>query len=157
MRHKQVQFHFEIELTKPIQTYEIVIFVLFQNLIDKVELHATGAGNNSKLSQSALTAIPGPSWSNGIHSQSSSEPSRKSRVFNIRQRLRELYLEECRNAQPFSSVPLKNLKRGSRLLEKLVQRENLNTLIVNLYPGNKGYSLSLRLQGKVPAGELACQ
>lgn len=31
-----------------------------------------------------------------------------------------------------------------------MERENLNTLIVNLYPGNKGYSLSLRLQGKVP-------
>ena len=83
------------------------------------------------------------------------EAPRKSRVFNIRQRLRELYLEECRNTQPYStsSLPLKNLKRGSRLLEKLVQRDNLNTLIVNLYPGNKGYSLSLRLQGKVPAGK----
>lgn len=100
-------------------------------------------------------AVPGPSWSNGIHNSTLIEPSRKTRIFNIRQRLRELYFEECRNTQPYSTapLPLKNLKRGSRLLEKLVQRDNLNTLIVNLYPGNKGYSLSLRLQGKVPAGK----
>lgn len=124
-----------------------------QNLIEKVESIGSGAGKNLKLNQSPTLAVPGPSWANGINNQPQSEPSRKPRVFNIRQRLRELYLEECRNAQPYPSVPLplKNLKRGSRLLEKLVQRDNLNTLIVNLYPGNKGYSLSLRLQGKVPA------
>jgi hypothetical protein len=37
-----------------------------------------------------------------------------------------------------------NLRNTSFLLEKLVLRENLNTLIVNLYPGNKGYSLAFR-------------
>lgn len=35
------------------------------------------------------------------------------------------------------------MKRNSHLLEKLVEKERLNTLILNLYPGNKGYSLSL--------------
>ncbi|KAK6637648.1 hypothetical protein RUM44_008070 [Polyplax serrata] len=123
-----------------------------QSFIDKVEwLHARTEGCHVETPQVVSTA-PGPSWSNGIHNSLSIEPSRKSRVFNIRQRLRELYLEECRNTQPYSTapLPLKNLRRGSRLLEKLVQRDNLNTLIVNLYPGNKGYSLSLRLQGKVP-------
>lgn len=37
-----------------------------------------------------------------------------------------------------------NLKNTSFLLEKLVLRDNLNTLIINLYPGNKGYSLAFR-------------
>lgn len=36
----------------------------------------------------------------------------------------------------------KGLKRNSHLLEKLVEKERLNTLILNLHPGNKGYSLS---------------
>lgn len=30
------------------------------------------------------------------------------------------------------------------LLEKLVVKERLNTMILNLYPGNKGYSLAFR-------------
>lgn len=30
------------------------------------------------------------------------------------------------------------------MLETLVARENLNTVILNLYPGNKGYSLAFR-------------
>lgn len=37
---------------------------------------------------------------------------------------------------------MKGLKSNSHLLEKLVAQERLNTLILNLYPGNKGYSLS---------------
>lgn len=125
-------------------------------MIDKLELFGGKTeGCNSVSTSPSSAAVPGPSWSHGTHNQSLLESSRKSRVFNIRQRLKELYLEECRNTQPHSSslLPLKNLKRGSRLLEKLVQRDNLNTLIVNLYPGNKGYSLSLRLQGKVPVGK----
>jgi hypothetical protein len=35
-----------------------------------------------------------------------------------------------------------NLSPSSFLLDKLVSREKLHTLIINLYPGNKGYSLS---------------
>lgn len=34
----------------------------------------------------------------------------------------------------------------SRLIEKLVTRERLNTLIFNLYPANKGYTLSVILR-----------
>ena len=37
-----------------------------------------------------------------------------------------------------------NLKKTSFLLEKLVLRDNLNTIIINLYPGNKGYSLAFK-------------
>lgn len=39
------------------------------------------------------------------------------------------------------------LKTTSYLLEKLLATYNLNTLIINLYPGNKGYSLSLKVNG----------
>lgn len=38
-----------------------------------------------------------------------------------------------------------NLMSTSFLLDKLVSRENLNTLVLNLYPGNKGYSLAFRV------------
>lgn len=41
------------------------------------------------------------------------------------------------------------LKTTSYLLEKLLATYNLNTLIINLYPGNKGYSLSLKVNGNV--------
>lgn len=47
--------------------------------------------------------------------------------------------------QPFIFFSFQlNLKNTSFLLEKLVLRDNLNTLIINLYPGNKGYSLAFR-------------
>lgn len=36
------------------------------------------------------------------------------------------------------------LRSRSQALEILVERENLNTVILNLYPGNKGYSLAFR-------------
>ena len=32
----------------------------------------------------------------------------------------------------------------SNLLARLVHRDHLNTLVVNLYPGNEGYSMMLR-------------
>jgi len=32
----------------------------------------------------------------------------------------------------------------SNTLAQLVDRDHLNTLVVNLYPGNEGYSLMLR-------------
>lgn len=37
-----------------------------------------------------------------------------------------------------------NLENECDLLGRLVQREGLHTLIVNLYAGNKGYSLAVR-------------
>lgn len=37
-----------------------------------------------------------------------------------------------------------NLENECDLLGRLVQREGLHTLIVNLYAGNKGYSLGVR-------------
>lgn len=47
--------------------------------------------------------------------------------------------------------PLKNLRRNVNLLEKLVSQESVSCLVVNLYPGNEGYSLMLR--GKNGSGD----
>lgn len=43
-----------------------------------------------------------------------------------------------------------NLVPSSFLLDKLVTRERLHTLIINLYPGNKGYSLAFRPAASTP-------
>ena len=42
------------------------------------------------------------------------------------------------------SVYFQKLLCNTRLLPKLVQRDKLNCLILNLYPGNEGYSLMLK-------------
>lgn len=49
------------------------------------------------------------------------------------------------------AVSLKNLRRNVNLLEKLVSQESVSCLVVNLYPGNEGYSLMLR--GKNGSGK----
>ena len=43
------------------------------------------------------------------------------------------------------------LRRNVNLLEKFVMQETLSCLVVNLYPGNEGYSLMLR--GKNGSGK----
>lgn len=48
----------------------------------------------------------------------------------------------------------KNLRRNVNLLEKLVSQESVSCLVVNLHPGNEGYSLMLR--GKNGSGK-RCQ
>ncbi|XP_013858741.1 transcription factor SPT20 homolog isoform X2 [Austrofundulus limnaeus] len=58
---------------------------------------------------------------------------------SLYQKLYELYIEECEK-----EPELKNLRRNVNLLEKLVSQESLSCLVVNLYPGNEGYSLMLR-------------
>lgn len=52
----------------------------------------------------------------------------------------------------FFLFPLKNLRRNVNLLEKLVSQEAVSCLVVNLYPGNEGYSLMLR--GKNGSGDI---
>ncbi|XP_069826036.1 transcription factor SPT20 homolog isoform X1 [Dendropsophus ebraccatus] len=64
-----------------------------------------------------------------------SSGSRKS-VFH---KLYDLYIEECEK-----EPEVKKLRRNVNLLEKLVMQESLSCLVVNLYPGNEGYSLMLR-------------
>lgn len=45
-----------------------------------------------------------------------------------------------------------NLLSTSFLLDKLVSRESLNTLVLNMYPGNKGYSLAFRVVANGQSG-----
>ncbi|XP_073469399.1 transcription factor SPT20 homolog isoform X5 [Aquarana catesbeiana] len=54
-------------------------------------------------------------------------------------KLYDLYIEECEK-----EPEVKKLRRNVNLLEKLVMQETLSCLVVNLYPGNDGYSLMLR-------------
>ncbi|CAL1677563.1 unnamed protein product [Lasius platythorax] len=64
---------------------------------------------------------------------------------SIQSKLTRLYFEELSkvpHATPDSV--LNNLENECDLLGRLVQREGLHTLIVNLYAGNKGYSLAVR-------------
>ncbi|XP_015197516.1 transcription factor SPT20 homolog isoform X3 [Lepisosteus oculatus] len=65
----------------------------------------------------------------------SSSSGRKS----LYQKLYDLYMEECEK-----EPEIKKLRRNVNLLEKLVMQESLSCLVVNLYPGNDGYSLMLR-------------
>lgn len=58
---------------------------------------------------------------------------------SLYQKLYELYIEECEK-----EPELKKLRRNVNLLEKLVSQESVSCLVVNLYPGNEGYSLMLR-------------
>ncbi|GLH01094.1 RWD domain-containing protein 2A [Gryllus bimaculatus] len=65
--------------------------------------------------------------------------------FPLFHKLRELYVAEV----AFQHLqPNQNFKASSYLLDKLVAREHLNTLIVNLYPDKKGYSIALRIPNK---------
>ncbi|XP_077202316.1 transcription factor SPT20 homolog isoform X4 [Paroedura picta] len=59
---------------------------------------------------------------------------------SVFQKLYELYLEECDKEPEIKQ----KLRRNVNLLEKLVMQEALSCLVVNLYPGNEGYSLMLR-------------
>ncbi|XP_033201427.1 uncharacterized protein LOC117163340 isoform X1 [Bombus vancouverensis nearcticus] len=68
---------------------------------------------------------------------------------SIQSKLTRLYFEELTkvpHATPDSV--LNNLENECDLLGRLVQREGLYTLIVNLYAGNKGYSLAVRNSDK---------
>ncbi|XP_050457158.1 transcription factor SPT20 homolog isoform X2 [Cataglyphis hispanica] len=68
---------------------------------------------------------------------------------SIQSKLTRLYFEELSkvpHATPDSV--LNNLENECDLLGRLVQREGLHTLIVNLYAGNKGYSLAVRNSDK---------
>ncbi|XP_062957808.1 transcription factor SPT20 homolog isoform X9 [Cynocephalus volans] len=59
---------------------------------------------------------------------------------SVFQKLYDLYVEECEKEPEVKQ----KLRRNVNLLEKLVMQETLSCLVVNLYPGNEGYSLMLR-------------
>ncbi|XP_025988097.1 transcription factor SPT20 homolog isoform X2 [Solenopsis invicta] len=68
---------------------------------------------------------------------------------SIQSKLTRLYFEEL-SAVPHATPDsvLHNLENECDLLGLLVKKEGLNTLIVNLYAGNKGYSLAVRNSDK---------
>ncbi|XP_055705555.1 transcription factor SPT20 homolog isoform X2 [Phlebotomus papatasi] len=70
------------------------------------------------------------------------DASNKNSNFHIFDKLRELYVELSAEDADFQHTSLG--RKTSFLLDKLVAKENLNTLILNLYPGNKGYSLAFK-------------
>ncbi|XP_051636401.1 transcription factor SPT20 homolog isoform X8 [Manacus candei] len=65
---------------------------------------------------------------------------------SVFQKLYDLYTEECEKEPEIKQCLLlkQKLRRNVNLLEKLVMQETLSCLVVNLYPGNEGYSLMLR-------------
>ncbi|XP_045526907.1 transcription factor SPT20 homolog isoform X1 [Pieris brassicae] len=74
-----------------------------------------------------------------------SSTTKSSEKFDLLKKLHELYNDLSRDE--LSQASYQGLKTTSYLLEKLLATYNLNTLIINLYPGNKGYSLSLKVNG----------
>uniref|UniRef100_A0A4W3K1U4 SPT20 homolog, SAGA complex component n=1 Tax=Callorhinchus milii TaxID=7868 RepID=A0A4W3K1U4_CALMI len=65
--------------------------------------------------------------------------SSSGRLKSVHQKLYDIYVEECEK-----EPELKKLRRNVNLLEKLVMQERVSCLVVNLYPGNEGYSMMLR-------------
>uniref|UniRef100_A0A8C3YVA7 Spt20-like SEP domain-containing protein n=1 Tax=Catagonus wagneri TaxID=51154 RepID=A0A8C3YVA7_9CETA len=58
---------------------------------------------------------------------------------SLYEKLYDIYVEECEKEPEVTE----ELRSNVNLLEKLVRRESLPCLVVNLYPGNEGYSLML--------------
>ncbi|XP_055958940.1 transcription factor SPT20 homolog isoform X1 [Patella vulgata] len=67
-----------------------------------------------------------------------------SKSKSIHQKLLDLYIEETER-QPDG----KELDYSTHLLAKLVKRDKLNTLILNLYPANEGYSIMVKTKNGV--------
>ncbi|XP_040091554.1 transcription factor SPT20 homolog [Oryx dammah] len=64
---------------------------------------------------------------------SSGEPSLQEKLYDI-------YVEECEKQPEVTE----ELRSNVNLLEKLLRRESLPCLVINLYPGKQGYSLMLK-------------
>ncbi|XP_073836191.1 transcription factor Spt20 homolog isoform X2 [Musca autumnalis] len=74
---------------------------------------------------------------------SSSSSSSTHKFFNIHERIKDHYFQLLANdLSLFAETGLKQRTR-SFVLERVVECERLNTIVVNLYPGNKGYALAL--------------
>ncbi|XP_021526133.2 transcription factor SPT20 homolog-like 1 isoform X1 [Aotus nancymaae] len=58
----------------------------------------------------------------------------------LQEKLYDIYVEEC-GKEP---EDVQELRSNVNLLEKLVRRDSLPCLVVNLYPGNQGYSVMLQ-------------
>ena len=58
---------------------------------------------------------------------------------SLQEKLYDIYVEECEEEPEVTEV----LRSNVNLLEKLLRRESLPCLVINLYPGKQGYSLML--------------
>ncbi|XP_057656599.1 transcription factor SPT20 homolog isoform X2 [Diorhabda carinulata] len=109
---------------------------------NSVKRYKTSQPQLSQLNnQEQFTAV------NAASQEITENPSGKPPI-DIFEKLLELHKEECcekdKKFKEEEENDLENVKYYSLLLEKLVAKERLNTLILNLYPGNKGYSLAFR-------------
>ncbi|TEA24415.1 hypothetical protein DBR06_SOUSAS31810005 [Sousa chinensis] len=59
---------------------------------------------------------------------------------SLYEKLYDIYVEECEKEPGVTE----ELRSNVNLLEKLLRRKSLPCLVVNLYPGNEGYSLMLK-------------
>ncbi|XP_077001331.1 transcription factor SPT20 homolog [Tamandua tetradactyla] len=59
---------------------------------------------------------------------------------SVSQKLYDIYIGECEKEPEVTQ----DLRSNVNLLEKLLEQEKLPCLVVNLYPGNEGYSLMIR-------------
>ncbi|XP_037038841.1 uncharacterized protein LOC119076285 [Bradysia coprophila] len=116
--------------------------------LSSISAYASGSNpsKRSKISSSSSSsAFPTATSSKSSNTATSTESSRESPFFDIHDKLRELYgLLYYNDEQNRRTETRVKLRSRSQALELLVARENLNTVILNLYPGNKGYSLAFR-------------
>ncbi|KAK9875850.1 hypothetical protein WA026_009637 [Henosepilachna vigintioctopunctata] len=90
-----------------------------------------------------------PSLPSLVESDNTSEVQAPSTEFCLFSKLLKLHFEECsKNSEEIGN----GLKYNSFLLEKLIMRERLNTLILKLRPGNQGYSMAFRTVLRSEAG-----
>uniref|UniRef100_A0A8C6FHW1 Spt20-like SEP domain-containing protein n=1 Tax=Moschus moschiferus TaxID=68415 RepID=A0A8C6FHW1_MOSMO len=59
---------------------------------------------------------------------------------SLQEKLYDIYVEECEEEPEVTE----ELRSNVNLLEKLLRRESLPCLVINLYPGKQGYSLMLK-------------
>ncbi|XP_036326025.1 uncharacterized protein LOC118739037 isoform X2 [Rhagoletis pomonella] len=115
---------------------------------------ARNSGSKRDSSSSSAACASGSTTTSSSGGTSSSSPS--SKFFNIHDKIRENYLQLLANdLNSFTETGLKQRSRAF-VLERLVESEKLNTIVVNLYPGNKGYSLALHYDDRqllTPNGE----
>ncbi|XP_045480455.1 transcription factor SPT20 homolog isoform X2 [Harmonia axyridis] len=96
-----------------------------------------------KTSRSSLPSL--------ISYENLNEPETSQTEFCLFSKLLEIHHEESKKN---TDEIINGLKYSSFLLEKLVIKERLNTLILNLYPGNKGFSMAFR---SIPRSEVGSE
>ncbi|XP_053954727.1 uncharacterized protein LOC128860944 isoform X1 [Anastrepha ludens] len=114
----------------------------------------TRASGNKRDSNAAT---PSSSATSTSSTGATSSTLASSKFFNIHDKIREHYLQLLANdLNSFTETGLKQRSRAF-VLERLIESEKVNTIVINLYPGNKGYSLALHYDDRqllTPNGEL---